>query len=204
MRGSETGAGIRRDDRLFPRRILLLYALQRLQNFLTEPAWLRRGRTRPRLQHLNELYHQHQLAELGETTTSHLAQMLGLTVQNFLSAATGLAMAFALGRAFARSSASMIGNFWVDMTRVMLYILLPVSFSSRSTCRRPSPARSTQQHSRAPSRRISPLASQEFIKELGANGGGFNANSAHPFENPNAWTNLLEIWALMLVPTASE
>ena len=130
----------------------------------------------------------------GETTMSHLTQMLGLTAHNFVSAATGLAMAFALVRGFARSSAATLGNFWVDLTRVTLYLLLPFSIvvalvSSRSACPRRWPARSTRRRSKARSRpsRSGPMASQEAIKQLGTNGGGFfNANSAHPFENPNA------------------
>jgi K+-transporting ATPase ATPase A chain len=147
----------------------------------------------------------------GETTMSHLTQMLGLTVHNFLSAATGLAMAFALVRAFARSSATTVGNFWVDVTRVTLYILLPISvvgalvfvaLGMPQTLAGAIDATTLEGAKQTIS--IGPVASQEIIKELGTNGGGFfNANAAHPFENPNAWTNLLEIWALLLIPTAS-
>ena len=147
----------------------------------------------------------------GETTMSHLTQMLGLTVHNFLSAATGLAMAFALVRAFARSSATTVGNFWVDMTRVVLYVLLPISIvfaivfvalGMPQTLTGSIDVTTLEGAKQTIS--IGPMASQEIIKELGTNGGGFmNANSAHPFENPNAWTNMLEIWALLLVPTAS-
>jgi potassium-transporting ATPase potassium-binding subunit len=147
----------------------------------------------------------------GETTMSHLTQMLGLTVHNFVSAATGLAMAFALVRAFARSSATTVGNFWVDMTRVTLYILLPISvvgalvfvaLGMPQTLAGAVDATTLEGAKQTIS--IGPVASQEIIKELGTNGGGFfNANSAHPFENPSAWTNLLEIWALLLIPTAS-
>ncbi|HZZ59681.1 MAG TPA: potassium-transporting ATPase subunit KdpA [Roseiarcus sp.] len=147
----------------------------------------------------------------GESTMSHLTQMLGLTVHNFLSAATGLAMAFALVRGFARSSAATVGNFWVDLTRVTLYILLPISvvgalvfvaLGMPQTLAGAVDATTLEGAKQTIS--IGPIASQEIIKELGTNGGGFfNANSAHPFENPNAWTNLLEIWALLLIPTAS-
>jgi potassium-transporting ATPase potassium-binding subunit len=147
----------------------------------------------------------------GETTMSHLTQMLGLTVHNFLSAATGLAMAFALVRGFARSSAATVGNFWVDLTRVTLYILLPISIVGAlvfvalgmpQTLVGAVDATTLEGAKQTIS--IGPVASQEIIKELGTNGGGFfNSNSAHPFENPNAWTNLLEIWALLLIPTAS-
>jgi len=147
----------------------------------------------------------------GETTMSHLTQMLGLTVHNFLSAATGLAMAFALVRAFGRSSATTVGNFWVDMTRVVLYVLLPISIVFAIVFVALGMPQTligsidvTTLEGAKQTLSIGPMASQEIIKELGTNGGGFmNANSAHPFENPNAWTNLLEIWALLLIPTAS-
>jgi K+-transporting ATPase ATPase A chain len=147
----------------------------------------------------------------GETTMSHLTQMLGLTVHNFLSAATGLAMAFALVRGFARSSAATVGNFWVDLTRVTLYLLLPISvvgalvfvaLGMPQTLAGALDATTLEGAKQTIS--IGPVASQEIIKELGTNGGGFfNANASHPFENPNAWTNFLEIWALLLIPVAS-
>ena len=147
----------------------------------------------------------------GESTMSHLTQMLGLTVHNFLSAATGLAMAFALVRAFARSSATTVGNFWVDVTRIVLYLLLPLSvivalamvaLGVPQTLQGSVDAMTLDGVKQTIS--IGPMASQEAIKELGTNGGGFmNANSSHPFENPNAWTDMLEIWALLLIPIAS-
>jgi K+-transporting ATPase ATPase A chain len=147
----------------------------------------------------------------GETTMSHLTQMLGLTVHNFLSAATGLAMAFALVRAFARSSAATVGNFWVDLTRITLYILLPIAIVGAlvlvalgvpQTLAGAVDATTLEGAKQTIS--IGPVASQEIIKELGTNGGGFfNANSAHPFENPNALSNFTEIWALLLIPVAS-
>ena len=147
----------------------------------------------------------------GETTMSHLTQMLGLTVHNFLSAATGLAIAFALVRAFARSSVETVGNFWADMTRVALYVLLPLSvvvaiamvaLGVPQTLHGSVDATTLEGVKQTIS--IGPMASQEAIKELGTNGGGFmNANSAHPFENPSAWSDLLEIWSLLLVPVAS-
>jgi K+-transporting ATPase ATPase A chain len=147
----------------------------------------------------------------GETTMSHLTQMLGLTVHNFVSAATGLAMAFALVRGFARSSATTVGNFWVDLTRITLYILLPIAVLGAfllialgvpQTLTGSVDAATLEGAKQTIA--IGPMASQEIIKELGTNGGGFfNANSAHPFENPNAWTNLIEIWALLLIPVAS-
>jgi K+-transporting ATPase ATPase A chain len=147
----------------------------------------------------------------GETTMSHLTQMVGLTVHNFVSAATGLAMAFALVRGFARSTATTVGNFWVDMTRVTLYLLLPISvvgalllIALGAPQTLAGAVDATTLEGAKQTIAIGPVASQEIIKELGTNGGGFfNANSAHPFENPNAWTNLIEIWALLLIPTAS-
>jgi len=147
----------------------------------------------------------------GETTMSHLTQMLGLTVHNFVSAATGLAMAFALVRGFARSSATTIGNFWADMTRVTLYVLLPISVIGALAlivCGVPQTLAgavdATTLDGAKQTMSLGPVASQEIIKNLGTNGGGFfNANAAHPFENPNAWSNIIEIWAILLVPIAS-
>jgi K+-transporting ATPase ATPase A chain len=147
----------------------------------------------------------------GETTMSHLTQMLGLTVHNFVSAATGLAMAFALVRGFARSSATTVGNFWADLTRITLYILLPIALVGAIVLialgvpqTLSGSIDATTLEGAKQTIAIGPMASQEIIKELGTNGGGFfNANSAHPFENPNAWTNLVQIWALLLIPVAS-
>jgi potassium-transporting ATPase potassium-binding subunit len=147
----------------------------------------------------------------GESTMSHLTQMLGLTVHNFVSAATGLAMAFALVRGFARSSATTVGNFWADLTRITLYVLLPIAVLGAvllialgvpQTLTGSVDAATLEGAKQTIA--IGPMASQEIIKELGTNGGGFfNANSAHPFENPNAWTNVVEIWAILLIPIAS-
>ena len=147
----------------------------------------------------------------GESTMSHLTQMLGLTVHNFLSAATGMAMAFALARGFMRSSAATIGNFWVDLTRITLYVLLPLAIAVAFALLALGVPQTltgaigaTTLEGARQTISIGPIASQEAIKEIGTNGGGFfNANSAHPFENPNGWSNLLEIWALLIVPTAS-
>jgi K+-transporting ATPase ATPase A chain len=147
----------------------------------------------------------------GETTLSHLTQMLGLTVHNFVSAATGLAMAVALVRAFARNEGKTLGNFWVDLTRCVLYILLPLAIvvalamlalGVPQTLEASVTATTLEGAKQIIS--IGPVASQEAIKEIGTNGGGFfNANSAHPFENPNAWTNMLEIWSLLVIPVAT-
>ena len=147
----------------------------------------------------------------GETTMSNLTQMLGLTVHNFLSAATGLAMAFALVRAFARSTATTVGNFWVDVTRITLYLLLPLSIVIALALLALGVPQTllgsvdvTTLEAAKQTISIGPMASQEAIKELGTNGGGFmNANSAHPFENPNAWSNIIQIWALLVIPVAS-
>ncbi len=147
----------------------------------------------------------------GETTMSHLVQMLGLTVHNFVSAATGLAMAWALVRAFARSEAKTLGNFWADMTRSVLYILLPISvvgaialiLSGVPQTLLPWVDATTLEGAKQ-TISLGPVASQEIIKELGTNGGGFfNANSAHPFENPNALSDIIENWALLVIPVAS-
>ena len=129
----------------------------------------------------------------GESTLSNLSQMLGLVIHNFLSAATGIALAFAFFRGFARREAATIGNFWVDCTRVTLYLLLPVSIVyALYLIASGVPQTLTQQVSA-----LGPVASQESIKMLGTNGGGFfNANSAHPFENPTALTNLVQILSI--------
>jgi K+-transporting ATPase ATPase A chain len=146
----------------------------------------------------------------GETTMGHLVQMTGLAVQNFLSAATGIALAVAVTRAFARGSAQTLGNFWVDMTRAMLYVLLPLSMvlalafiltGVPQTLTGRIEATTLEGAKQAIA--LGPVASQEAIKQLGTNGGGFfNANAAHPFENPNAWSNVLSIWSMLLISTA--
>ena len=166
----------------------------------------------------------------GESTMSNLTQMLALTVQNFFSAATGMAVAFALMRGFARHSATTLGNFWADLTRITLYVLLPLSlvlalvFAAQGVVQNFQPnvevaltepvaytdagpngadGKPTQIAKTATTQTLTmgPIASQEAIKMLGTNGGGFlNANSAHPFENPSAWSNLLQMLAIFLIP----
>lgn len=146
----------------------------------------------------------------GETTMSYFSQMAGLTVQNFLSAATGIAVIFALIRAFARQSMATLGNAWVDLTRVTLWILLPLSllialfFISQGVLQNVSPYQPfTSLEGVQHLLPMGPVASQEAIKMLGTNGGGFfNANSAHPFENPTALTNFVQMLAIFLIPTA--
>ncbi len=148
----------------------------------------------------------------GESTMGYLVQMAGLTVQNFLSAATGIVVAIALIRGFARHGAQAIGNFWVDITRSTLYVLLPLSvvvaivlagtgvIQNFAGYKDASPIEAVAQPQTLP---MGPVASQEAIKELGTNGGGFfNANSAHPFENPTPISNLLEMFAILLIPFA--
>lgn len=146
----------------------------------------------------------------GETTLSNFSQMAGLAVQNFLSAATGIALAMAVTRAFARSGAATLGNFWVDMTRATLYVLLPLALvvglamvalgvpQTMADALQATTLEGAQQ-----TIAIGPMASQEAIKQLGTNGGGFfNANAAHPFENPSALANMLSIWAMLMVSAA--
>jgi K+-transporting ATPase ATPase A chain len=169
----------------------------------------------------------------GETTLSYLTQMLGLTVQNFLSAASGMAVLMALIRGFVRSESQGIGNFWVDMTRTVLYILLPLScllaialvsqgviqtfqpyqrfdlhpssVETRATAVIDHGEQALVQSVPQPSSTLAmgPVASQVAIKQLGSNGGGFfNANAAHPFENPTPLSNFLEMLAILLIPAA--
>jgi K+-transporting ATPase ATPase A chain len=144
----------------------------------------------------------------GETGATYLTQAAGLAVRNFTSAGTGLAIAVALVRGLVRRNAKTLGNFWVDLTRGSLYVLLPLSFvfalvlvwqGVPQTIDGPSSVTTLQGAQQTIA--IGPIASQEAIKELGNNGGGFlNANSAHPFENPTALTNLLEMFAILLFP----
>ena len=146
----------------------------------------------------------------GETTMSHFSQMAGLAVHNFLSAATGVALALAVTRAFMRTSATTLGNFWVDLTRTTLYVLLPISIlvalafvwlGMPQTLA--GSAEVTTLEGAKQVIALGPIASQEAIKQLGTNGGGFlNANSAHPFENPGALSNLLSIFSMLVISTA--
>ncbi|QOT76653.1 potassium-transporting ATPase subunit KdpA [Cupriavidus basilensis] len=175
----------------------------------------------------------------GESTMSYLTQMLALTVQNFFSAATGIAVVFALIRGFARQSAATIGNFWVDMTRCTLYVLVPIAaaialalvsqgviqnFDSYKEVSLVTPVEYSQPKVDAAGQPVldakgapvmeamktdkqtlamGPVASQEAIKMLGTNGGGFfNANSAHPYENPTELANLIQMLAIFLIPAA--
>lgn len=144
----------------------------------------------------------------GESTMSHLTQMIGLTTQNFLSAAVGIAVAVALIRGLIRESSDTIGNFWVDITRAVVRILIPLAvvfaivFASQGVIQNFNQDKKITTISGA-SQTIpgGPVASQEAIKEIGTNGGGFfNGNSAHPYENPNSFTNLLQIFLILIIP----
>ena len=155
----------------------------------------------------------------GESTLSHLTQMLALTVQNFLSAATGMAVLVALVRGFTRKNADGIGNFWVDLTRSTLYVLLPLAFVLALLLASQGVVQTFAGSVSAPLLEplrgangkgaveqviaLGPVASQVAIKQLGTNGGGFfNVNSAHPFENPTPLSDLLEVVAILLIPVA--
>jgi potassium-transporting ATPase potassium-binding subunit len=144
----------------------------------------------------------------GETTFSYLVQMAALTVQNFLSAAAGIAIAIALVRGFARQQSRTIGSFWVDLTRAVVYILLPLSLAgslilaSQGVIQNLNPyTKVTTVEGATQTIPQGPVASQEAIKMIGTNGGGFfNGNSAHPFENPTPLTNLLQMLMIFAIP----
>jgi K+-transporting ATPase ATPase A chain len=146
----------------------------------------------------------------GESTLSYLVQMVGLTMHNFVSAATGIAIAIALTRGFARKSAETIGNFWVDLTRCTLYILLPLSILVTFVLIWQGVPQNLSAYTEATTIESAkqviaqgPVASQIAIKQLGTNGGGFfNTNSSHPFENPTPLSNLVEMWAILAISAA--
>ncbi|WP_329561441.1 potassium-transporting ATPase subunit KdpA [Kitasatospora sp. NBC_01266] len=191
--------------------VLFLYAFQRLQSHL----WLSLGFPAvPAPTAFNTaasfVTNTNWQSYSGETTMGNLVQMAGLAVQNFVSAAVGVAVAAALVRGFARHRTDRVGNFWVDLTRVVLRVLLPVSvvfaivFVASGMVENLHAAHLiTGLAGQSQSIPGGPVASQEVIKELGTNGGGFyNANSAHPFENPTAFTNWLEIYLLLVIAFA--
>ncbi len=191
--------------------IVLVYGLQRLQGHL----WLNAGLpgVEPHVAWntaVSFVTNTNWQAYSGESTMSHLTQMAGLAVQNFLSAAVGVAVAVALIRGLARSHTDRLGNFWVDLTRLVVRVLLPLAvlgtlvFVAAGMVQNLSAGTEVTTLAGA-SQTIpgGPVASQEIIKELGTNGGGFyNVNAAHPFENPSAWTNWLEIFLLGMIPLA--
>ncbi|MCW2637996.1 MAG: potassium-transporting ATPase, subunit [Dactylosporangium sp.] len=191
--------------------VLFLYAFQRLQSHL----WLSLGLPAVRSDQawntaVSFVTNTDWQSYSGESTMGHLVQMAGLTVQNFASAAVGIAVAVALVRGFVRTQTARLGNFWVDLVRICLRILLPVAVvgatvfiaggmvENLSGGRDVHTVAGTTQHIPG-----GPVASQEVIKEFGTNGGGFyNANSAHPFENPTSWTNWIEIFLLLAISFA--
>jgi potassium-transporting ATPase potassium-binding subunit len=148
-------------------------------------------------------------AYAGESTQGHLVQMAGLAVQNFVSAAVGMAVAIAFVRGLARRNTGELGNFWVDLVRGVIRILLPLSVIAAIVLIAGGVIQNFQLHDHVVDTLAGaqqtipggPVASQEAIKELGTNGGGFfNANSSHPFENPTTWTNWVEIFLLLVIP----
>ena len=199
---------------------IFLYALQRLQGWLPlNPAGM--GAVSPDSAFntaVSFVSNTNWQGYGGESTMSYLTQMLGLTVQNFFSAATGIAVAFALLRGFARrgdgKSRGLVGNFWADITRITLWLLVPLSFvlavafagqgviqnfDAYKTVQTVEATAGVQTQTQTLA--MGPVASQEAIKMIGTNGGGFfNANSAHPYENPTALSNLLQMIAIFLIP----
>lgn len=192
--------------------VLAVYALQRLQGLLPlNPQAF--GAVKPDTAFntaISFVTNTNWQSYAGESTMSYLTQMLSLTVQNFLSAATGLAVGVALIRGFSRHNALTLGNFWVDLTRSILYLLLPLALllavllmsqgviQNFEAYREIHTLQTTTQ-----TLAMGPVASQEAIKMLGVNGGGFfNANSAHPYENPTPLTNFWQMLAIFLIPAA--
>ncbi|MEU0929360.1 potassium-transporting ATPase subunit KdpA [Streptomyces malaysiensis] len=191
--------------------VLFLYGFLRLQNLL--PLSLGRP-PMPADQSFNTaasfVTNTNWQSYAGESTLGHLVQMAGLAVQNFVSAAVGISVVAALIRGFTRKETDRVGNFWVDLTRITLRILLPLAFVFAIVLVAGGVIQNLHGPESIPtiagghqSLTGGPVASQEVIKELGTNGGGFyNANSSHPFENPNAFTNWLEIYLLLAIAFA--
>jgi K+-transporting ATPase ATPase A chain len=191
---------------------LAVYALQRLQHVLP----LNPQGMDPVVEHLafntavSFVTNTNWQSYGGESTMSYLVQMLALTVQNYLSAATGIALAIALIRAFARAEFKTVGNFWTDVTRCTLYVLLPMCIVIAVALVATGMPQNLNAYVGATTLEGAqqtiaqgPVASQIAIKQLGTNGGGFfNANSAHPYENPNALANLIEMWAIFALGAA--
>ncbi|XTZ16350.1 potassium-transporting ATPase subunit KdpA [Micromonospora echinospora] len=189
--------------------VLFLYGFQRLQHHL----WLSLGFD-PVVPHgawntaVSFVTNTNWQSYAGESTMGHLVQMAGLAVQNFVSAAVGIAVAVALVRGFARSRSGELGNFWVDLVRITLRILLPISVLAALALMAGGVVQNLSAGTEVTTLTGAgqtvpggPVAGQEAIKQLGTNGGGFyNVNSAHPFENPTAWTNWLQILLVLLIP----
>jgi K+-transporting ATPase ATPase A chain len=190
--------------------ITFLFVLQLIQNFLPlNPAQMTSVRWDTALNTaISFATNTNWQSYAGESTMSYLTQMLGMTVQNFLSASVGIAALLALIRGFTRQNSDTIGNFWVDITRTILYLLLPLAIifalilASQGVVATIGPYVTAHTISGVNQTiALGPVASQEAIKMLGSNGGGFfNANSAHPFENPNGFTNILETFLILLIP----
>jgi potassium-transporting ATPase potassium-binding subunit len=195
--------------------VILLYLLQRLQPLL--PLGFDRGvdgNTVPPAMAFNTavsfVTNTNWQSYVPETVLGHTVQMAGLTVQNFVSASVGIVVAIALIRGFVRHSTDRLGNFWVDLTRAVMRIMLPLAFigaivlmATGVTMSLRSGVDITGVDGSQYTLPLAPTASQEVIKELGTNGGGiFNANSAHPFENPNALSNFIEIFLLLVIPVS--
>ncbi|GAA2308659.1 potassium-transporting ATPase subunit KdpA [Glycomyces scopariae] len=191
--------------------VLLLYGLQRLQHFL--PLSLGFPGVDPYVSWntaVSFVANTNWQAYSGESTMGHLVQTGGLAVQNFVSAAVGIAVAVVLVRGFARKATDRLGNFWVDLVRITVWVLLPIAAVGAvvlvlggaiqnfgEVTQAVTAAGDTQSITGGA------VASQEAIKELGTNGGGFfNANSAHPFENPTSWTNFVEVYLILMIPVA--
>ncbi|UOX85433.1 potassium-transporting ATPase subunit KdpA [Amycolatopsis sp. FBCC-B4732] len=191
--------------------VVLLYLLQRLQPLL--PWDLGRGAVSPGVAFntaISFVTNTNWQSYVPETTMGHFVQMAGLTVQNFLSAGVGLAVAIAVTRGFVRAKTDRLGNFWVDLTRGTVRVLLPMAFVFALVLVALGVVQSlkagvavTNPDGSPSTIALAPAASQEAIKELGTNGGGIlNANSAHPFENPNAWSNLVELFLILVLPVS--
>jgi K+-transporting ATPase ATPase A chain len=192
---------------------ILLYAILRLQNHLPlNPQGF--GPMSPDLAFntaISFVSNTNWQAYSGESAASHFSQMAGLTVQNFVSAATGIAVAAALARAFAANRGTTVGNFWADLVRNTLYVLLPLAIVFGLLLAALGIPQTLLGHIDATTMEgakqtlmVGPIASQEIIKQLGTNGGGFfGANSAHPFENPSSLTNSIEIVAMLVVTLAT-
>ncbi|HEY7306573.1 MAG TPA: potassium-transporting ATPase subunit KdpA [Bryobacteraceae bacterium] len=191
---------------------LFVYLLQRLQGILPlNPQGFGAAQTTPDLSFntaVSFVTNTNWQSYSGESTLSYLVQMAALTVQNFVSAAVGIAVAIALVRGFARQQMNSLGNFWVDLTRATVYLLLPIAFvaalvlCSQGVIQNLHPytvAKTVEGAKQVIAQ--GPVASQEAIKMLGTNGGGFfNANSAHPFENPTPFTNVLQMFLIFVIP----
>ena len=193
---------------------LLLYAMQRLQGWLPfNPLGLNQNNVSPDLAFntaVSFATNTNWQSYVPESTFSYFVQMAGLTVHNFLSAAAGMAIAIALVRGFARHSVQTIGNFWSDLIRATLYVLLPLSLLAAMVLCSQGVVQNLHSYTalttlEGAKQTIAqgPVASQEAIKMLGTNGGGFfNANSAHPYENPTPFSNMFQMFLIFLIPAA--